>query len=126
MRWRSLLRPAAAAYLVLVLLLAPLLGLMHGVIHFHDSSPPSATGRSAAVQAQAHTHKHGLVDLFAGHGEASDCRVYDQLACGDGVPESALPALPLLLSAFVFLLLAGEVLARRAALFQARAPPLAR
>ena len=116
---------AAWGYLALVLLLAPMLGLMHGLVHGVDGAHPTAQVQQ--LEADGQTHHHGwLDDLFSAHSNASDCRVFDQLSHSDVVPALPLLALPMVLSSFVFHLLEGEVLARWAALFEARGPPLAR
>ncbi|MDP1955488.1 MAG: hypothetical protein Q8K71_13475 [Polaromonas sp.] len=124
---------AAWAYLALVFLLAPMLGLMHGLVHGLDAEVEAAQVHRADADHPAHEHRHGhdhqhgwLADLFSAHADESDCRVYDQLCHGDAVPALPLMALPLVLTAFVFLFLQGEALARRAALFEARGPPLTR
>jgi hypothetical protein len=122
---RSLAIRAAWGYLALVLLLAPVLGLMHGLVHGAGDKRQAAHARLAADPGQAHA-QGWLDDLFSAHGKASDCRVYDQLGHSDALAALPLLALPLLLSPFVFHFLEGEVLARRAALFEARGPPLAR
>jgi hypothetical protein len=122
-------RHAAWGFLALALLLAPLLGLMHGVVH-GAGSPPH--GHHAHVHdGDAHTHEQvdghdWLADLFSVHADAADCRVYDQLCHSDGVSAPLAPVLPIVLSSFVFRFLEGEVLALRAALFEARGPPLTR
>lgn len=122
---RRMARRAAWGYLALVLLLAPMLGLMHGLIHGAVDSHHAAPAHLA--QADGSGHAHGwLADLFSAHADDSDCRVYDQLCHGDAVPALPLMALPWVLTAFVFLFLQGEALARRAALFEARGPPLTR
>lgn len=126
MVWR-----AAWAYLALALLLAPMLGLMHGVVHGGGAAPHTVQLTSPAGVADSAAHAHGgahgwLADLFAVHADASDCRVYDSLCRSDGVVKAPALVLPLLLVAFVFHFLEGEVLARRAALFEARGPPLTR
>ena len=135
MVFRRVAARAAWGYLALVLLLAPLLGLMHGLVHGAGSDRPvgqihwaeSEAGAEADGAAHKHGHDHhGLNDLFSAHGQAADCRVFDQLS-HSGVP-SVLPqmALPMALSTFAFLFLEGEVHARWAALFEARGPPLTR
>ncbi len=126
MVFRRVARRAAGAYLALVLVLAPLMGLMHGVTH-GGMDPGHATAAHLLEGDDGHGHAQGwLADLFSAHGDDSDCRVYDQLSHGDAAPVLPLVALPLALSAFVFLFLQGETLARRAALFEARGPPLTR
>ena len=119
-------RHAAWGFLALALLLAPLLGLMHGVVH----------GAGAVLHTHVHngdsvTHQHAvaqgwLADLFSVHADDADCRVYDQLCHSDGMSVPPALVLPIVLSSFVFHFLEGELLARRAALFEARGPPLTR
>ncbi|MDI1272408.1 hypothetical protein [Polaromonas sp.] len=126
MAWR-----AAWVYLALVLLLAPVLGLMHGVVHRAGGHPQAAQTQTQtqAVQAGDHAFGHGhgwLDDLFSAHINDSDCRVFDQLCHSQAPPALALLVLPLALLPFVFHFLEGEVLARWAALFEARGPPLTR
>ncbi len=116
---------AAWGYLALVLLLAPMLGLMHGLTHgamdSHHAAPAHLLEDHETGQA------HGwLADVFSAHADESDCRVYDQLGHADAVVIAPPAALPMALSAFVFLFLEGEVRARWAALFEARGPPLTR
>ena len=117
MVWR-----AAWGYLALVLVLAPMLGQMHGVLHSAGDHPQVAQAQSAEAGGLA--HGHGWIDdLFSAHVNASDCRVFDQLCHSDVLPTASPLALPMALAAFVFHFLEGEVLARRAALFEARGPP---
>lgn len=124
---RRIAKRAAWGYLALVLLLAPVLGLMHGLVHGAGDSRQVAQGHLAQDDVQAPSHAHGwLDDLFSAHGNASDCRVYDQLGHSDALAALPLLVLPLVLLPFVFHFLEGEVLARLAALFEARGPPLAR
>lgn len=115
---------AAWGYLALVLLLAPMLGQMHGLVHGTGGQQVAA---SHAGQAVEQADGHGwLVDLFSVHADDLDCRVFDQLCHSDVLPAAPSLALPMALSSFVFQFLEGEVLARRAALFEARGPPRAR
>ncbi|WP_305564978.1 hypothetical protein [Polaromonas sp.] len=116
---------AAWGYLALVLLLAPMLGLMHGLVHGAIDSHHAAPAHLAQADDSSHAHSW-LADLFSAHADDSDCRVYDQLCHADAALVPPLAALPMVLSAFVFLFLQGEALARRAALFEARGPPLTR
>ncbi len=124
MAWR-----AAWGCLALVLLLAPVLGLMHGVVHRAGDHPQAAQTQTQAHAAEAGglVHGHGWMDeLFSAHVNDSDCRVFDQLCQSQAPPALPLLVLPVALSPFVFHFLEGEVLARWAALFEARGPPLAR
>ncbi|MES2956098.1 MAG: hypothetical protein V4711_11640 [Pseudomonadota bacterium] len=122
MAWR-----AVWGYLALALLLAPMLGLMHGVVHGAGGSLHAAQAHVHAAGDHDHADGQGwLADLFSVHADDSDCRVYDQLCHSDGVSAPPAVVLPVVLSSFVFHFLEGEVLARRAALFEARGPPLTR
>ena len=124
MNFRRMTRQMAWGYLALVLLLAPLLGLMHGVVHGGNDGSPSVRVQPAGPEN--HAHARGWVDdLFSAHRGASDCRVFDQLNDASALPALPLLVLPMVLPSFVFHFLEGEVLARRAALFEARGPPLA-
>ena len=123
MAWR-----AVWGYLALALLLAPMVGLMHGLVHVGGGSL-LATHAHALDDGHAHEHadRQGpLADLFSIHADDSDCRVYDQLCHSGVLPAPPALVLPVVLSSFVFHFLEGEVLARRAALFEARGPPLTR
>ncbi|MDP3605096.1 MAG: hypothetical protein Q8R59_05055 [Polaromonas sp.] len=60
------------------------------------------------------------------HADAADCGIYDQLCHSDVLSATPALVLPVVLASFVFRFLEGEVLARRAALFEARGPPLTR
>lgn len=124
MAWR-----AAWGCLALVLLLAPVLGLMHGVVHGAGDHPQAAQTQTQAHAAEAGdlVHGHGWMDeLFSAHVNDSDCRVFDQLCQSQAPPALPPLLLPMALSPFLFHFLEGEVLARWAALFEARGPPLAR
>ena len=76
---------------VVALLVAQTLGLAHRVVH-----PGGAVAGVEYTHAHTHGHEHEsghhpspLAALFAGHDEAPDCRLYDQLSHAD-----LLPALP--------------------------------
>ena len=121
----------AVVALVLALVAAPFLGQVHRVLHAGAPSigqPASAASVAAAASSLAHAHASpGVADLFGTHGSSSDCRLYDQLGHADlgcGVASLALPAV--LVAAPLMVLREGAVLARRAALFDARGPPLFR
>ena len=114
------------------LLLAQTLGLMHGVVHgvMHG---PQAQGHSRGHHAHDHPDaaqaEHGagwLASLFSSHEGDSDCRLFDQASHGSAAPCIASPSLPVAPSASVLDLSRSEALARWAALFDARGPPLTR
>lgn len=115
-------RQSRVLALVLGLLLAQLLwqtlGQMHRVLHYGHASPVQSVGLE-----HDHAHHGGLAALFSGHGDEGSCRLFDQLGQCDALAGPAAAVLPQVLLAFVLLYSLGEVLARRAALFQARAPP---
>jgi hypothetical protein len=102
---------------VFALLAAQMLGLVHRVVH-----GPKAVGGHVVQVA----HDVKLDSLFSSHGDASDCRLYDQLGNGPAMP--SLPALlpPVVPPSVLLQFFEGEVLARWAALFEARGPPSVR
>lgn len=121
--------------LVFALLLAQMLGLMHGVAHGSQMQALGSGQEHHHVHDHDHDHDQGphadhgngwLESLFSSHDADSDCRLFDQASHGNAAP--ALPALslPILLSSFVVDIPQGEALARWAALFDARGPPLTR
>jgi hypothetical protein len=129
MVFRRMVRHAAWGFLALALLLAPLLGLIHGVVH--GAGGPLHGQQAHVHEGDGHAHEHAdsrgwLADVFSVHADEADCRAYDQLCHSDGVPSAPALVLPVFLSALVFHFLEGEFLARRAALFEARGPPLTR
>ena len=115
--------------LACALLLAQALGLMHGVVH--------AAGDEHHLQATKSNHNHGhahsdenrvgggwLEALFSSHDGGADCRLFDQASHGSAAPALALASLPTLLPSLAVAIFQGEALARWAALFDARGPPL--
>jgi hypothetical protein len=117
------------------LLIAQLLGLMHGVVH----GPQAHLLDKAAVAHLSDVHhdhahsalgqdEHGgwLASLFSSHDGDTDCRLFDQASQGHAAPVLPMLSLPLVLCAVAFDISRGEALARWAALFDARGPPLAR
>ena len=109
-------------WLALALLVAPAVGHMHRIVHGPQTQTPQARVHAPHAQAQA----HGVADLFAVHGDDSSCRLFDQLTHSDALPAMAVPALPLLLVPFLFRRLERDIVAREAALFDARGPPALR
>ena len=106
--------------LALALLLPQMLGLWHGVAH--DQTHGQAQ-HARADHDQAGTSS--LASLFTSHDDGSpDCRLYDQ-ASHDGLATTvAAPGLPLNTPGTGVALFAGDALARWAAQFDARGPPL--
>ena len=77
-----------------------------------------------AANAEPSGANHFLVSIFSWHQDVSDCRLYDQASHDGGLvlaSPSALPSVPPRLTVAIF---HGEALARWAALFDARGPPL--
>jgi hypothetical protein len=135
MNFRLAIRQVMGYYLALALLMVPLFGLMHGIVHGFSHGQPTAQSqvqaRTIAIQAPAgrsltHSHKGWTEALFSSHGKAADCLVFDQLCHADALHFLPLQALPTTLPSFVLVTLAGDFIARWAALYQARGPPLAR
>lgn len=116
---------AAVWILVGMLLLAQTLGLMHGVVHGHQNHHP--------IQTQAADHGHAavagqgaswLASLFSSHGSDTDCRLFDQASHGSAAPGIFSLSLPMVLASLVFDITRSQAIARWAALFDARGPPL--
>ncbi|MCZ8257323.1 MAG: hypothetical protein O9327_16860 [Polaromonas sp.] len=123
---------AAVWLLVATLLLAQLLGLMHGVVH----GPQAHLHDKSAVAQLHHDHDHDhdhddehaehgnwLASLFSAHDGDTDCRLFDQASQGHAAPVLPMLSLPLVLCTVAFDISRGEALARWAALFDARGPP---
>ncbi|WPG36156.1 hypothetical protein [Variovorax sp. EBFNA2] len=113
---------ALVVALAFALWFAGTMGLMHRSLHV-----PGLPAAAAATAQAEHRHGtgHTLASLFGVHDDA-DCRLYDQLAHGTGVPGVPLVVLPMLLPAATFAYLQGEAIARWVALFDARGPPSTR
>jgi hypothetical protein len=139
MNFRRINRQVMGCYLALALLLVPLFGLMHGIVHdFSHGLPAAVVGANVPHHAQPRADSLELVPvaaihspqwskkLFAGHKKVADCLVFDQLCHADALPFLPLQVLPTLLPNIVLVTLAGEFIARWAALYQARGPPSAR
>jgi hypothetical protein len=112
----------AVAVLVLTLVFSQALGLWHGMVHgpvtlAHTAHPAQATH---AGMSEPWLGAHG------GQAGSAECRLYDQCNHVDALVQVPALALPLVLTSFVLLVLAGLARARWHAHFQARAPPLVR
>jgi hypothetical protein len=122
----SIARRAVVAALLVVLVLAQTLGWMHRGLH--GSSAEAWRHGSPALSAAAADGARAtgaLQDLFSSHAEASDCRLFDVLG-QPGCAPAAILALPALVPASFLALAHAEFIARWAALFDARGPPLPR
>ncbi len=107
--------------LTLALLFAQTLGLMHGTLH----GPGVGSAKAVHLKVGAVHAEHGAVDsLFASHASDADCRLYDQASHGSAALHVASLVLPVLLPTVAVAIFEGEALARWAALFDARGPPL--
>ena len=113
--------------LACAMLLAQTLGFMHGVVH----GPHMATSSNVQVTLQSadeacESSANWVDNLFSSHQGDNDCRLFDQASHGSAAPQLAALALPVLLPPIAVAIFQGEALARWAALFDARGPPLTR
>ena len=108
--------------LALALLLSQSLGQLHAIKHGRLAQIPHATAAYAAHES----HRGGgfLEQLFSSHSRSTDCRLYDQLRDNHALPAVAFIVLPVVLPSLLVVIFQGEALARWAALFDARGPPL--
>ncbi|MES3000626.1 MAG: hypothetical protein V4787_08030 [Pseudomonadota bacterium] len=101
--------------LLFALLAAQTLGVMHRVVH------PSPA--AAAVHASAAKSAGGaLVDLLASHDGAA-CQLFDQMCQGGFAPQVAQLPPAVVLPSLLVCWFQDAILARWAALFEARGPP---
>jgi hypothetical protein len=126
-------RQWCVAFVLVALVCAQALGFMHRATHqVHAGGYVRAEHAVPSAHADAHEHAGTeaaagwLQALFGQHEDETDCRLYDGL--GSQVFACPLPAgLAAMAPAQAFLsLLAGEFVARWAALFDARGPPASR
>ena len=127
----DLLSPKALLGLLLaaVLVMTQTLGQVHAITHgssgsslysvdeFHDHDHSHSEAGAPSVN-------HFFASLFSLHLDVSDCRLFDQASHDGGlamVLKSTLPGVPPPVTVSIF---HGEALARWAALFDARGPPL--
>ena len=125
-RLTTLLALLLAAVLVMTQTLGVVHSLTHGqsgaMLHSHDHDHDHH--HADAHDEAGDSSNHFLSALFALHEEASDCRLYDQ-ASHDGALAAVMPlVLPVVPPPFTVAIFQGEALARWAALFDARGPPL--
>ena len=112
-------RRAVFSVVLLALALAQTLGAMHRIVH----APLSTHVLVAGAAQPAGTGPDWMQALFAGHGHAQDCGLYDQLSHADllGV-DAVVVALPTLPEAHDPAQPASHI-AAQAAGFLARGPP---
>ena len=121
-----LARWALLATLALACIVAPTVGLVHGIVHHRalaadhvaHAAQPGATAPEAAPKGL-------LAALFGGHEDEGSCLLFDRVTHADAVSAAPL-SLPLLLSPGCLALAEGEFFARWSALFDARGPPASR
>lgn len=120
--------------------LAQALGAMHSVVHVrpfvaqpahhHQHDGESDAGSHGAYQQGAgeasgeEALPGRLHPLFSLHDDQTDCRLYDQAGHDVLAWQSVVPSLPAVLSACLIDIPRGEAMARWAAQFQARGPPI--
>jgi hypothetical protein len=111
------------AFLAVAVVLSHLLGLMHRSLHGPHTELAHVAAHAQVNAATDCDASSWVADLFGTHDEESKCRLFDSLTHGGPQATSVAvflaPASPGLL-----LSLAGEALARWAALFEARGPPV--
>jgi hypothetical protein len=119
-------RSVLAAWVVLALLWAQILGQGHGVVHIGHTQPSVV----ASVQAQGAKHAPSIPSviarLFPSHEDAADCLFFDQLSHGDAVVPVLSLTLPLAGIPVLMQCSHALFIARWHAQFQARGPPFFR
>ena len=113
--------------LAAVLVMTQTLGLVHAITH-------GSSGSSLYFEDEFPDHDHDVakapgvnhffVSLFSLHHDVSDCRLFDQASHDGGLAVAVKSALPVVLPPLTVAIFQGEALARWAALFDARGPPL--
>jgi hypothetical protein len=126
------LSPLLAWLLAAVLVLTQTLGLVHGIEHGKTHSAVAHHHHHDGKDCETHHHQGAtalsaqsfLADLFDSHQQESDCRLYDQASHDGGLVAVMQLLLPVVSPPFAVAIFQGEALARWAALFDARGPPL--
>ena len=120
--------------LAAVLMLTQTLGFIHGVTHarplasvVQSCQEPPGTEKSnqdhlAARAAQPEVS--WVAAAFSSHKQDADCRLYDQSSHGAGAVNFVRQSLPVITPPSQVAIFQGNALARWAALFDARGPPL--
>ncbi len=116
--------------LACAMLLTQTLGFMHGVVHGPVYGSYTAAGSNVQVTLQSggeacEPSANWVDNLFSSHQGDNDCRLFDQASHGAALQLAAL-VLPVVLPPIGVAIFQGEAIARWAALFDARGPPLIR
>lgn len=119
------------------ILLLQSLAFVHGVMHPSGFDPTvqlsaragvlvatTDAGEAAARRPAPALEKSRLALLFSAHTDDADCRLYDQAGHGGATLHVACLPLPVVPPSFAVAIFQGEAIARWAALFDARGPPL--
>ena len=128
---------------MLCLLLSQTLGQLHAVQHgsparaghavaaVHNHSPFELDGAQVGHGAdgahdahQAHHDDDVEERFFPLHSSNADCRLYDQASLSDAMPGAVAAAIPPQVPSFLVAIFQGKAIARWAALFDARGPPV--
>lgn len=127
-RLTTLLAWLLAAVLVMTQTLGVVHGMTHGqsgsALHSHDHDHDHDHHHADAHDEAGDASRHFLSALFSLHEETSDCRLYDQASHDGGLGAVKPLTLPVVPPPFTVAIFQGAALARWAALFDARGPPL--
>ena len=110
--------------LVLALLWAQSLGVWHGIVH--GGHGVGGVHASLALANAGEVKSHGFFESLFGDHDDVDCQLFDQLCHGDALATAPVLALSPGVPAAQIAHLTGLAVARWAALFQARGPPISR
>ena len=127
--------------LAAVLVMTQTLGVVHTITHGSSGSLlHSLDDDHAHAHAHAHDHDHDhdhdqtaahspgasnfLASLFSSHEDASACRLYDHASQDGGQLAAISLTLPVIVPPSKVAIFQGQALARWAALFDARGPPV--
>lgn len=114
------------AFLLFALLFAQTWGLIHHVTHARGLTASAAALHGEGERVGEAHGAPGWAQKFSAHADDGGCVLYDQLSHGDSVVFAPLYLPAMAPSAGLLAVLLGEFVARWAALFQARGPPLSR
>ena len=119
----------ATSLLVATLLIAQVLGLMHGVVHVPQAGEggktPFATQPAQRAVSRTQRNTDGfMAALLSSHTGDNDCRLFDQASHGSPMPQVVVLSTLVVLPTSFVAIFNGEALARWATLFNARGPPL--